>query len=378
MDKPIIPLFKVFMSDEAIGDAVRVLRSGYIGQGQEVEEFEKVLAARLSNNNIVTVNSGTSALHLALHLLKTTGIVGHNDEVLTTPLTCFATNAPILMEGLRLKWVDVDPATFNMSLSDLEDKLTEQTRVIVVVHWGGYPVDMVKLNAICDRAGDKYGFRPIIIQDCAHSWGTTCDGKVVSEHGDFSFYSLQAIKHINSIDGGVLVTPNSRFNDMARLCRWYGIDRDQERKDFRCEQDIVTYGTKWHMNDVSAAVGNANLTYLDEILAKHRSNANFYYDELKSSDVKLPPILEPSSNPAWWLFTLSVENRDDFMRAMTDRGVMTSRVHERNDRHSCVAEFEEELPGVDEATSKMICVPVGWWLTEEDRQHVVDCVKGGW
>ena len=366
------------MADEAVDEAARVLRSGFIGQGQEVEKFEKNLAQKLNNRRVLTVNSGTSALHLILHLMKEKGLIGSGDEVLTSPLTCFATNAPILMEGLEINWVDVDPSTFNMSMGDLESKISRRTRAIVVVHWGGYPVDMMRVSQICDKAEERYGFRPIVIQDCAHSWGTMYDNKPVSTHGDFSFYSLQAIKHINSIDGGVLVTPNQHFHDLAKLCRWYGIDREQRREDFRCEQDIPVYGTKWHMNDVSAAVGNANLSHLDDILSKHRANANFYYNTIFTSGVKLPPVLSKSALASWWLFTLRVENRDDFARAMEDRGVMTSRVHERNDKHSCVADYVTELPGVDEVVKDMICIPVGWWLTEENREHIVDSIQRGW
>lgn len=378
MDKKTIPLFQVFMADEAVDEAARVLRSGYIGQGQEVEKFEKNLAKELGNRRVLTVNSGTSALQLALHLLSVGGLLNAGDEVLTTPLTCFATNAPILMQGLDIKWVDVDPSTFNMSLTDLESKITRRTRAIVVVHWGGYPIDMTKVTAICDRAEERFGFRPTVIQDCAHSWGTKCDNKQVSEHGDFSFYSLQAIKHINSIDGGVLVTPSDYFYDQAKLCRWYGIDRDQPRADFRCEQDIPVFGTKWHMNDVSAAVGNANLSHLSEVLAAHKANAKYYLNTIFTQGIQLPPQLPQSETATWWLFTLRVEERDNFSRAMADRGIMTSRVHERNDKHSCVADYVTELPGVDEAASNMVCIPVGWWLTKEERVHITDSIQRGW
>ncbi len=148
-----IPLFKVFMTEKASIETSKVLTSGFIGQGPKVEKFEEILRGYLSNDNVVTVNSATSAEHLAIHMLKRSekNIISHHgvcfedrfwdgikedDEILTTPLTCTATNWPILANGLRIKWVDVDPNTCNIDLDDLERKITPKTKVIMVVHWG--------------------------------------------------------------------------------------------------------------------------------------------------------------------------------------------------------------------------------------------------
>mgnify|MGYP005711928539 FL=1 len=156
--KETIPLFKVFMSPTAKDKAGEVLDSGYIGQGPKVDEFEKQIGDYFGNNKVVTTNAGTSALHLALHLLKKpkphwnedvfqgVAFVSHNwpgiedgDEVLATPLTCTASNWPIVANGLKIKWVDIDPTTLNMCLEDLERKMTPKTKAIMGVHWGGYP-----------------------------------------------------------------------------------------------------------------------------------------------------------------------------------------------------------------------------------------------
>ena len=156
-----IPLFKVFMSETVPNAVTEVLTSGFIGQGPKVNELERDLTSYFGNTSseVLTFNSATSAEHLIYHLLKkpsrltTTYDVGQSwydwrgleegDEVLTTPLTCTATNWPILANGLKIKWVDVDPTTMNISLDDLKAKLSEKTKIVVVVHWGGYPVDSV-------------------------------------------------------------------------------------------------------------------------------------------------------------------------------------------------------------------------------------------
>ena len=271
-----IDLFKVFMSPDAAPAVSEVLNSGYIGQGPKVEELEQSLKSKFGHDHLTTLNSGTSALHLALHLLKKPatntksahGVVmwdSHwpglepGDEVLCTALTCTASNWPVLANGLKIKWVDVDPKTLNMDLDDLARKITAKTKVIIAVHWGGYPIDLDRLAEIQSNAMSTYGFRPAVIEDCAHSFGSKYKGSYLGTRGNFAMYSLQAIKHVTSIDGGILLSPHSKLNDRAKLIRWYGIDREGNRKDFRCEADIEEWGYKFHMNDVCATVGIENL-----------------------------------------------------------------------------------------------------------------------
>ena len=182
-----IPLFKVSMSESVLEPLNNVLMSGFIGEGPKVKEFEKLLKDHFNNLLVVTTNSATSADHLLLHLLKKPFMewpgIKEGDEVLTTPLTCTATNWPILANGYRIKWVDVDPDTCNMDLDDLERKITKNTKVIMVVHWGGNPVDLDRLKSIQERAKDMYGFKPAIIEDCAHSFGSKFNGKLPDDVG---------------------------------------------------------------------------------------------------------------------------------------------------------------------------------------------------
>jgi dTDP-4-amino-4,6-dideoxygalactose transaminase len=140
-----IPLFKVFMAETAATEVAKVLNSGYIGQGPKVDEFERELRDYFNLDYVLTTNSATSAEHLAIHMLKSKreGWPGlePGDEVLSTALTCTASNWPSLANGLKIKWVDIDQTTLNMDLDDLERKITSKTKVIMLVHWGGYPND---------------------------------------------------------------------------------------------------------------------------------------------------------------------------------------------------------------------------------------------
>lgn len=382
-----IRLFKVRMADEAPDAVAEVLRSGYIGEGPKVKEFEKQLEqmfvrersfALKRSEFVLATNSATSAEHLALHILKQQRYLKDGDEVLATPLTCTATNWPIVANGLRIKWVDVDPETLNMDLDDLERKITPSTRAIMAVHWGGYPIDMCRLAEITTNARVRFGFRPNVIQDCAHALGSTFQNGSLIPWADFSTFSFQAIKHLTCGDGGALVTLSERAYRLGKLMRWYGIDREGSRKDFRCELDIRNWGYKFHMNDISATIGLANLSLLDDTIATHKSNGQYYDEALWGIPGVTQLTRHDDRESSYWIYTIRVENRDGFMKMMKEKGVEVSRVHERNDKHTCMNDFRTALPALDVVAKDMICIPVGWWVTKEQREYIVDCIKEGW
>ncbi len=381
-----IPLFKVYMSEHAANSVSNVLNSGYVTQGPEVEKFEEVLRNYFSNKHVVTFNSATSGLHLIFHMLKEYGlgndkvkIEEKDDHVLTTPLTCTATNWPILANGINIKWVDVDPENCNINLDDLEKKLTKNTKAVVVVHWGGFPVDLDRLRSIQDNFEKKYGFKFIIIEDSAHAFGSSYKDVKIGNTKNISVFSFQAIKHLTSVDGGCV---NFNFEDdveRAKLLRWYGIDRNENRKDFRCESDIQNIGFKFHMNDVNAYIGRMNFSPVtEEILKVHMANGNYYNKALK--DIKDVQLMDYSSNDKvpYWIYTIKVKNRDKFMKHMEKNKIIVSRVHERNDKHSAVKNFETELPLLESFIDEMVCIPVGWWVSKEEREYIVSTIKKGW
>ena len=169
-----ITLFKVFMSEDAPQRVSNVLTKSYIAQGSDVDEFEEALSQHYEGAaKFLTVNAGTSGLHLSLRLcespIRTSGYTGRIN-VLSCPLTCTATNFVIPANGYGIRWVDVDPNTCNMSLEDLKEQVDETTRIIMLVHWGGYVNNLAKVVKIQAYCEEKFGFIPYIIQDCAHSF----------------------------------------------------------------------------------------------------------------------------------------------------------------------------------------------------------------
>ena len=359
-----VPLFKVFMAETVVNEVGKTLLSGYIGQGPKVDQLEQQLAPRFAAPNVLSVNSGTAALHLALRLAG----VSHGDEVISTAMTCTATNVPILERGGKVVWADINPMTGNIDPADVERRITKKTKAIMAVHWGGYPCDLDELTAIARRNGIK------VIEDAAHAFGATYKGGAIGSHSDFVCFSFQAIKHFTTVDGGALTCRNTEDYKRGKLLRWFGIDRDGEKKDFRCEEDVREFGYKFHMNDVTATIGLEQLKYVDRLLTAHKDNGRFCREKFKSlKGVKLLNY-KADRESAYWLFTLHVEDRLDIMRAMQDAKIVVSQVHARNDRHTMFRDCARELPGVDAFVDKQVSIPVGWWLTEKQRGYIAETV----
>jgi dTDP-4-amino-4,6-dideoxygalactose transaminase len=299
--------------------------------------------------------------------------IGKGDEVISTPLTCTATNMPILMQGADIKWADVKK-DFNIDPESIKNSINGKTRAIIVVHWGGYPCDMSEIGQI----SHDYGIP--VIEDCAHVFNAVYKGHQIGDckWSKFAMFSFQAIKHLTCVDGGALCIEDYDAYKRAKLLRWFGIDREGIRSDFRCEEDIKEWGYKYHMNDVCATIGLCNISVAYENDKKAQSNARWYESSLIPFDgIEIPQIAEDRES-SYWLFTMLVEKRSDFCAMMASKGISVSRVHERNDKHSCFSKFKRDLPGLESIIDKMICIPVGWWLKEDDVQYIIESIKEGW
>ena len=358
------------MSPQVDEDLFEVLHSGYIGQGAKVDEFEAALAKYLGTPYVVTVNSGTSALHLAYRLAG----IGPGDDVISTPMTCQATNQPLLERGARIAWADINPRTGNISPESVFETAFDLPRLkaIVAVHWGGMPCDLNGLRVFADN------LEVPLIEDCAHAFGAEYNGaKIGSIGGRFRCFSFQAIKMLTTVDGGLLVCENEDDYKRAKLLRWYGMDReDKTRLELRCEKDVAEHGYKFHMNDIGATIGLANLYHVPDLLGHTRENARYYDNELVRRKIRRVEHTDrtPGAVPSFWLYTVLVDEPGVFIAFMRSRGVHTSHVHVRNDIHSCFAASAAQLPGVDEFARHQVSVPVGWWVDMDDREKVMDAI----
>lgn len=370
-----IPLFKVFMADEIDQPMLEVLHSGWLGEGPKVEAFEKDLKAYFGNPYLTTLNNGTAALHLAYHMAindkgPKTYFNSNDAEIITTPITCTATNEPIIANGAKIVWADVDPITGSIDPKSIEQHITDKTKAVTMVHWGGNPCDIKAINDIAKKHNIK------TVEDGAHAMGMEYMGQMYGNHSDYSAMSLQAIKHVTSADGGILMMKSERDFERAKLLRWYGIDRTiREGIDLRCELDVPESGYKFHMNDVCAVIGLTNFKHVHEIVGRHRENAAFYYKAFDGYKSITCVPENPDGKSSFWLFTIHVNNRDELMKKLGEHGIMASKVHARNDTHSMFAEFyNPNLPGVESFNRTHLCIPVGWWVSDEDRNRIADLV----
>lgn len=356
-----IDLFRVRMSPDAPFAVADVLLSGYIGQGDKCAEFERRFAEYIgAPEPPLLLNSCTSAIDLALHLIG----VGPGDEVITTPITCTATNSPPALRGARLVWADVDPLTGNIDPADVARKVTPRTKAVIAVNWAGRRVDYDALY----HAGlynPHTGASALVIEDAAH-------GPYGNNGGDYVCFSFQAIKHLTSGDGGALLVPDYH-QQRAKLLRWYGLDRESSA-DFRCAQNITEIGYKYQSNDIAAAIGLANLPGLGEAVAACQRNAEYYCRWLTG----LPGIDVPPYDPtcSYWLMTLCVDDRADFMGYLGERGIATSMVHRRNDVHDAfkAVSTDDPLPGVAAFDARQVSIPVGAWVSEAQRVYIAQTV----
>lgn len=365
----LIPLFYPSVPPDAVAEVTDTLNSRWIGQGPKVEIFESMFSEKFTTNKTcISVGSGTDALHLAYLLAG----VEKDSEVLVPVFTCTATNIPFLYIGAKVKFVDVAKNSLNMDLDDLERKITTKTAAIVIVNYGGLPVDLDRLNQIALR------YKIPVIQDSAHALGATYKGKKIADLTDFSIYSFQAIKHITTGDGGMLVINNPDLAEKAKRLRWFGIDRTSKLLGV-WENDIQDVGFKYQMNDVSAAMGIAGLKAIDGYLKQRRDLLNAYIQNLRLNEsVKIIDAEAPSIEHAAWMFTIRVKNRTKLQSTLLAQGIESSQVHYRNDRYSIFDGRKSDLPNMDSIEDEYLVLPLHTKMTESDVERICSVINGGW
>ncbi len=363
-------MFSVYIADNSIDRIVQTLRSRYIGEGPVVREFEQALRDIVGVPHPVAVNSCTSALHLALVMAG----VKAGDEVITTAQTMMATSHVILQQQSRPVFADVQYGTANIDPNDIEQRITEKTRAILVVHWAGYPCDLDEIHTIANR------YSLSVIEDAAHAIGATYHGNAIGAISPYTCFSFQAIKHVTSGDGGAICLLDENKYQEASRRRWYGIDRVNRKPSVLGEPEwnVTEVGYKYHMNDLSASLGIENLKLLPKLLQRRQHIATIYREHLQNiPGVTLFENMTDRTS-AHWLFTMHVQKREDFARMMAAKGVQASVVHLRIDSNEIFGGLREDLPALDKLTQTHISLPLHNHLTDGDVAYIVDCIKAGW
>lgn len=365
-----IPFFDTNINQRAIRNIKNVLDSTFLSEGKLVAQFEGELSSRLGLVNPVAVNSGTSALHLAV---VAAGIKS-GDEVIMPAQTFVATAMAVLYERGKPIFADINYSTGNIDPDSVMRKITKKTKAIITVDWGGYPCDLDEIMTIARK------HKLVVIEDAAHALGATYKGKPIGSIADITCFSFQAIKHLTTGDGGAICCLDKKRDDLVRRKRWFGIDRAGSKPSNLGERvfDIKELGYKYHLNDYAAALGLANLNNLSRGLARRRSIAGKYRKAF--ADISGLEIFDYKSDrlSSFWLFGMHVERRDDLIAALKSRGVTTSVVHQRIDKYAICGGLDTSLINQKEFDETKIHIPVYSSLTDREVDHIIKSVQKGW
>lgn len=365
-----IALFRPTLSDEATRAVADVLASGWIGLGPRTREFEIEFARYVGTPYCVGLSSCTAAVDLALRILS----LPPGTEVITTPVTFVSTNHAILYNGLTPVFADVDRYTGSLSVESVASRMTDRTGALIVVHYGGRPADLDELYGLARPRGIP------IIEDCAHACGATYRGRRIGSHGDLHAFSFHAVKNLPMGDGGALTVTSPHHDARLRRLRWLGIDKDtfqrSEQGSYDWNYDVPEIGFKCHMNDISAAIGLAQLRLLDAGNTKRAALAAQYRSLL--SDVpglSLPPdsVDRTSSHH---LFHVLVERRQDLIDKLRNAGVGTGVHYRRSDEYPMYE--HADLPGAEWFSMHTLSLPMHLALSEAEVAVVADLIASGW
>jgi len=366
-----IVLFYPHVSELAKKSVMETLDSRWIGQGPKVKLFEENFSKKFASNSpAIAVGSGTDALHLSYMLAG----LKPGDEVIAPVFTCTATNIPFLYMGIKIKFADIDVSTMNIDTNHVRQLMNNKVKAIICVHYGGLPCDMNKLKSIADE------WNIPIIEDAAHAVGAKYKGVDIGSISDFTMFSFQAIKHITTGDGGMLIIKDKELVDKAERIRWFGIDRKAKQEGI-WENDILEIGYKYQMTDIAAAMGIVSLDEFDDQSKLRKILFQTYAEELADCDrLRVVGSGFTDREHAAWLFTVIVENRYKLQEKLRNNMIESNQVHFRNDRYSIFKEFTDgkKFPNMDKIEDDYLVLPLHTKMTVEDVKRICSVIKSGW
>jgi len=363
-----IPVFRPSYGEEEFEAVREVLASGWVGLGPRTAEFEKRFAEYLGVAHAVALNSGTAALHLAMLLADVDG-----REVITTPLTFISTNHAILYCGGEPVFADVEADTANIDPESVAHLVTDRTRAIVCVHYGGRPCRMDALTAIA-REHDL-----VLIEDAAHGCGGEWRGRKLGTIGDYGAFSFHAVKNLATGEGGMIVTDNPEDAARLRRLRWLGITKDTWSRETVTQYSwyyaVEEVGYKYHMHDISAAIGLVQLARLDDLNARRAHWAARYDEVLADLDWIQRPVAEPDTRPAWHNYAIRTDHRDALNLSLAERGISTGVHYIPSNHYEMYKTCRGETPVAEATWQRLLTLPLYPDLTEEDFERVVSGIR---
>lgn len=351
-----IPLFYPFIPrHEILAEIGDTLSGRWLGQGPKVKKFEEQFAEAFDYKYCLMTNSGTSALELVYHLLD----LKEGDEVIVPVLNCTAGQMGLLRRGVKIVFADIKE-DLTVCPRSVYTKLSHNTKAIVGVNLGGIACDPEVYNI-----AKKFRIPYIVdaAQDHRH-----CEG-------DYVCYSFQAIKHITTADGGMLVLNNEKEYKKAKLLRWFGIDRElKESKNYQAWErremtfDISEAGYKYQPTDVDACFGLAALPHLHNVINRRAELCNYYQEYL-------PDCVTPVFGGSCWLMGILTDRRDELAEYLNQNGIETNLVHLRNDIFQVFGSKRQNLPVMNQIEPRYLYLPLNTQVTTDDVIYICVTIK---
>ncbi|MBT6068522.1 DegT/DnrJ/EryC1/StrS family aminotransferase [Candidatus Peregrinibacteria bacterium] len=360
-------------------EVVASMKASWLGTGPKVREFEQRFAAYKGVPNVAAVNSCTAALHLAALALE----LGPGDEVITTAMTFCATINSIIYVGATPVLADIDPDTFNIDPVDIERKITDKTKAILIVHFAGRACDMDAIMAIAEKHNLK------VIEDCAHAIETEYKGKKAGTFGDVSCFSFYATKNIVTGEGGMLMSNHKPYIDTAKIKALHGLSVDAWKRfsdDGYKHYYVETLGFKYNMMDLQAAIGMHQIERVDRYWTRRQEIWGKYQEAFKDMPFRTPAPDEENTRNAYHLYTIQVSkeecgvDRDDLLVFMKKNNIGVG-VH-----YLAIAEHPfyqktfnwslEDFPHAVKYGRETLSLPLSPKLTDQDVEDVIEVVKG--
>jgi perosamine synthetase len=353
------------VEDEEIAAVNRVLKSKQLAQGPVVTDLESSFARLCGTDYATALNSGTAALHCALHAIG----IGPGDEVITVPFTFIATVNSILMTGAKPVFVDIDPSTFNLDASKLESAITPRTKAIIPVHLFGQPCDMDEIKSIANHHNLK------IVEDACQSVGATYKGRSTGSLGDLGCFSLYATKNIQCGEGGVVTMNDESYLASVKRFRQHGMTSQYQ---------YVELGYNYRLSDLHAAIAVEQVKKLESFTKTRQLNAKILADGL----IDIPGIVVPSTAPnrthVYHQFTIRVTDesrigREALIMGLKEKGIGSAVFYPKGlhlvDHVKKLGFKEGDFPVTEEATRQVVSLPVHPGVSESDANAVIRAIQ---
>ena len=365
-----IPYGHQWIDKDDIEEVVKVLRSDWITTGPKIEEFENALCKYIGCEYAVAVNSGTSALDIAVQSLN----LPDGSEVITTPFTFVATSNAILYNGLKPVFADICSDTFNIDPDEIRKKISRDTRAIIYVDYAGQPCNIKAIKEIADE------FDLYLVEDASHAIGAEYEGIKVGNFADLTVFSFHPVKHITTGEGGAVVTGDEELHRRLLLLRNHGIDKDAYDRygpDAPWAYDMVHLGRNYRITDFQAALGVSQLKKLDEFIEKRSELASMYDELLSDVDAVRLPVVRGDVKHAWHLYTVLLDgsiDRDEFFKYMRVANIGVNVHYIPVYRHSYyVRNFgfdPEDFPVTENVFKRIITLPLYPQMDIDDISYI--------